>query len=310
MYDMDKQRKKRLPVYNPIPKPLKIIPNRRQHQCLEALAKFHYLTAEQLSDVCGYSRKTLPTTRVALSHLFHARYVRRPRLLMDGPFGSAPLVYALAKKGYAYLGERGTAPKGRFRAAEEAQRETIFLKHTLAANAFLVRVIILARQHQQIQILRMIVERDLKRIAVRVRVKVGRDKPRLQSVRVVPDGYVQLQFPDRKCELLLELDRGTVDRERMQTKVQSYLPYVEQHYRDIFQAENPVILFVTTAGSHRLEHLVKWTEDELEHCHAKHKNALFRFAACDPNDIRPEELFFSPIWIGAFSRTPIPLFRN
>src|SRR4051812_41042701 len=118
----------RLPRYRRADRYPRIAIGRAKHILLEDLAVLRYLAARQFH--LHFSPGSLTYVQDHLKQLYHAGYVRRLFLWPRIPPGSPLAVYTLDTHGYRYLKRLGRAPRGRFRAGEQGEREQAFLRHT------------------------------------------------------------------------------------------------------------------------------------------------------------------------------------
>ncbi|TAK30920.1 MAG: hypothetical protein EPO21_18440 [Chloroflexota bacterium] len=273
---------------------------RPEQLILCALGRFHFLSAPQLTRLL-FSQGSLTYTREHLKRLFHAGYVQRLFLPTPTPSGSSPAIYALDKKGFGYLKALSAAPKGRFRASEQGQREWLFLEHTLAVNDLLILAERLARQDSSIKLANMIHERQLKRTPIYV--EDGEDR-----IGVVPDGWLDIRQGDLQSCLAIELDRsGHVERKPFQRKVRGFCRYAQGPYQKAFGSQSLTVVIVATSGTRRLSELIRWTETELASTGAQDQADLFRLSAFDPATADPNDAFFATIWRRPFDPNPLPL---
>lgn len=273
---------------------------RPEHLILDALARYHYLTAPQLTRLL-FSPTSLTYTQEHLKGLFHAGYTQRLYLPTPTPCGSSLAIYALDKKGFAYLKAKDAAPGGRFRTSEQQNREALFLKHTLSVNDLLILAALLAKQHKDITIARMLHERELKRSPIYV--PVGKER-----IGVVPDCWLDLRQGRAQSCLAVELDRsGGVERESWQRKIRGFCHWAQGPYQHFFGTDSLTVCVVVMGGRRRLKEVLGWTESELARLGVKHQADTFRFAGFDPAMADPAQVFFSSIWLRPFDPSPVPL---
>jgi hypothetical protein len=296
----------RLPRYYRVEKYPPIRIGRPKRLILEAIGKFHYLTAQQ-STLLLFSSGSLTYTQDHLKELFHAGYVRRIFLPKSTPLGSSLAIYALDNAGYRYLQGLGLAPEGRFRPSEQAKREELYLEHTLAANSCLILPLRLAKQNPNVRVAEVITERQMKKShPVRVKDPAGNKG---ESVYVVPDGWYKLIVDDKyEYPFAVELDRGTIlDKDKWKRKIRSLLEYEKSAYQELFGTSYLTVLFIVP-DQKRLEIALKWSEDELKRLHAEHQADLFRFAAFDPHKVDDVHgIFYGPVWTRPFGGRQVSL---
>jgi hypothetical protein len=144
----------------------------------------------------------------------------------------------------------------------------------------------------------------LKRTPTRVELPDGK------TTSVVPDAWLDIrvmqagelhQFP-----LSLELDRGTRERKSWQQKLQALISFAGQPYQQAFGTSFLTILVVATPGARRRDQLLTWTEATIGDKRRPEAD-LFRFTHTLADEVSPQDLFFSPIWVAPFTRSPVPL---
>ena len=293
----------RLPRYQRVAGYPEIWIGRPKQLILEALGRFHYLTAPQIARL-AFSPTSLSYVRQHLSELYQAGYVNRLYLPVTRPCGSPLAVYCLDRKGLAYLRRSGEVPDGRFRPGEEGERSGTGLRHTLEANDFLILAHRLARERGDVSVAQMRTERELRRTPMRI----GEGRRRIS---LIPDGWVDLHLNGSdRMSLALELDRGTHERKSFQAKVRAYCEASAGEYQKVFASASLSVLFVVTVGQGRLSQLLDWTKAALRQDHGESYTDLFRFATIDPTVADPGEVFFKPCWLRPFDEAPLPLMQS
>lgn len=277
---------------------------RPEHRLLHAIGRYHYLTSTQCTQLL-YATSSLSFVREHLKRLYHAGYVNRVFVPSLTPGGSPLPVYCLDRQGFAYLAAHDAAPEGRFRSAEQAQREWFFLHHTLSINDFLISAERLSDQVDTLRLAEMRHERELKRTPLKVLVDGT-------NVGLIPDAWLDIRQRQgggelRSC-IALELDySGQVNRMKWQRRIAAYLTAAGTAYPQIFGTTSLTVCVVVLANERRLSQLIGWTETVLTARHAENQADQFRFIASDPADTTPEELFTQPGWQCLFERQPVSL---
>ena len=279
---------------------------RPEHRLLLAIGRYHYLTAGQCTRLL-YAESSLSFVREHLKRLYHAGYVQRVFVPSLTPGGSPLPVSCLDRQGFAYLAAHDAAPEGRFRSAEQAQREWFFLHHTLSINDFLISAELLAEQVDTLRLAEMRHERELKRTPMSVTVDGTR-------VGVIPDAWLDLRQRHGEGELqacfALELDySGKVNRQKWQRRIAAYLTAAGTVYPQAFGTQSLTVCVLALAGERRLAQLLSWTETVLTARGAQRQADLFRFASADPATLAPKELFGRLGWQRPFERQPVSLLR-
>lgn len=210
-------------------------------------------------------------------------------------------IYCLDNAGYQYLAHAGLEPSGRFRASELVQREFAFLRHHLQAIDLLVLTERLAQRYGEVSLARMRTERQLRQEPI----LLGSGNSR---VRVVPDGWVDLRVGSLQHCLAFELDRGTERKTKIQSKVKHLLECSGAPYQQAFGTTSLTVAWVVAKGGDgRVEELVRWSEEVLRSAGTTHEADLFRFAAFDPAEMEPGNVFFGALWRRPFDLSLVPL---
>ena len=277
---------------------------RPEHRLLLGIARYQFLTSAQLTRLL-YSPSSLSFVREHLKRLYHAGYVNRVFVPAVTPGGSPLPVYCLDRQGYAYAAAHDAAPEGRFRSAEQAQREWFFLRHTVSVNHFLISAEKITEEIESLRLAAMRHERELKRTPLWVSVDGTR-------IGLIPDAWLDLRQRQGDGELqasfCLETDySGRVNRHKWQTRISAYLAAAGTVYPQTFGTTSLTVCVVALAGERRLAQLLSWTETVLTAGNAQSHADLFRFIAVDPATAAPKALFIEPAWQRPFERRPLRL---
>jgi hypothetical protein len=235
-----------------------------------------------------------------LKKLTDAGYVLRLRALPIPRYGQAPHVFTLAHQGRKYLTEFGVPVPKYHRPSEEkrAAENHPFMTHRLAAVDVLIAAVRLCKEHP-VTCPRMLTERELKQVAIRVDVPAGKSvfSQQSRSVAVIPDGWFQLTFDNQEpYSIALELDRSTEDQKVWRQKVAAYAVWAAGPYREAFEATNLTIAVVCPGDQRRRDVLADWTMRELRSRGLEELGDLFLFTASDVVRSVPKDVFFSPVW--------------
>src|SRR5687767_15064897 len=84
---------------------------------LDAIGRYYFLTSEQVCRLL-FSQGSLTYVRARLKLLAERRYCARLFLPRPSPYGSAPSVFSLSRKGLGYLQSCGRPVPDRFRPSE------------------------------------------------------------------------------------------------------------------------------------------------------------------------------------------------
>jgi Replication-relaxation len=280
---------------------------------LQGVYKFQLLTADQLRVLLGYSVNSLHRVQVLVKELTDNEYLlsfARPVVT-----GKAPLVYTLARKGLNYLAAGGFDVRAYFRPSKEAEKGYLFLQHTLALNDVLISAANLHKFVADYSLHSFQHERILKQSPFKVTVlrDVG-GMLKEETVILIPDAYLEFRQKtgsgkEEKIPVLLELDRGTIERKNFQKKIRAYIQFIKtEGYKDAFGVSTVTVAFATTQGKTRLDQMMEWTRKELAATNEKGwLSDLFLFTTL-PQSLEPKTLFLEPVWYQPFADdTPLSL---
>jgi hypothetical protein len=283
----------------------------RAHEAiLIALARFHFLTAAQVSRLLHpNSNDEDRWSQRRLKDLSDSGYAIRLRALPPRETGQPPHVFTLGQKGRKYAKALGIPVENYFRPSEEAKAalNSPFMQHTLEAIDVLISAACLCRDHE-VTSPRMLAERELKRGALRVEVPASSKHPldAKQTATVIPDGWFELQVHDGPTiSIALELDRGTEVQRAWRQKVAALAMWAVGPYKEAFETDNLTIA-VACPDEKRRDELAGWTLAELTD-RRLNLTDIFLFTAAQPAVVTPREFFFAPCWRSAGSEELLSL---
>ena len=189
------------------------LPAKGAERIIAALAEFDYLTAEQITRLL-YAPSSLSHVRKLLKSLVAGGFV----FALGGKVVHLHTLYTLSGVGRTYALALGTSPRKRFRKGEEQEKghNPYFLKHTIAVTDVLISARPLANAHANIELTRIITERELKR-------KIYVDIPDKICIE-----------PDASCEFLLTEDwheKPQTWRDFIHIEAYRYLPPVAWRFK-------------------------------------------------------------------------------
>ncbi len=269
---------------------------------LQALARYHYLTAEQVRRLL-YGAGSLTYVRERLKGLVDARFIERLEMPHPSRTGSAPNVFRLAARGHRFLEELGLHP---VRLPGERPASYLYYRHTLALNDALIAAELLTRSHPQLSIARLVHERELKHRPVKVRLASGK------TVSVIPDAYLQLHEaeavgPGYWRDLVWELDNSTAEQRDFRQKIAALVAYAHGPYREAMGAASITIAILTPQADRRANDLIAWIEAELTTLGQPAAGEWFCVRGVDPSAVSPEELLLASAWRQPFRAQQVPL---
>ena len=259
-------------------------------------------SADQLLRLLGYSPASLTYVQTRLKRLAAMGYLERIYLPRPSRAGSAPLLYRLTRKSIPVLENQGLDLSYRLRPSEARSHSYLHLMHTLAVNDVLIAATILARETPDLELARLMHERELQTRPAAV--SVGHE-----TQQVVPDGFLDFRFEGGQYCLLLEVDRGSHGQHAWRRKVRGLVGLADGPYEELFGTTSLTFMVLVQDEPERVELLLGWTADELGSLGRGELAGFFCFAASDPATMRPSQLFLDPIWSRPLYRGQIALLQ-
>jgi hypothetical protein len=203
----------------------------------------------------------------------------------------------------------GAAKGKRFRPSEEADkgRNPYFLKHTMAVTDVLISARLLANSHADIELTRIITERELKR-------KIYVSIP--EKISVEPDASCEFLVTEtwhEKPQTWKDFFHIEVYRNlppvawRFKQKIQGYVTYALRGHHEALFHTAALSIAVIAVSKQMAATLKQWTEETLQEMGRPAEGEWFFFCSLDPATTTPEEIFLSPVWEQAFSTDKTPL---
>lgn len=280
---------------------------RPHDRILQALGRFHYLTAKQLTRLLFTPGMTRDVQRW-LSELTLMRYVASEEGFSQGA-GRPPRIYWLDRAGREYVSALGLWVPDRYRRSERGQLKRLFYEHTLALNEALISLELLARPDTGLWLEELIHEQRLKREKLRVAWPDGQlryaEPDTWVDLRVARAGQSPLRFP-----LVIELDRGSEEQRQFREKIRTLLALIDGPYQEHFQTEYVTFAIIVAdpdRPEHRCDQLRAWTEAELRVLGRVADGELFFFTATPAASSPPDAMWLAPNWHVPFAPSPQPL---
>jgi len=273
-------------------------------QILCALAKFHYLTVEQIIRLF-YKPTSITTVQPRMKELAEHGYCERRPLpvpaLVRG--GSGAYVYTLGPKGRAFVEALGLEVPARFRPSEIPQKNQ--LAHILACSDVYVSATLLCRNEDGLELERLVPERVLRGLGERVQVD---GRPR----RVTPDGWFSIiatAAGERfRYPIALEVDMGSEKQTKWRDKIRGLLAWMDSpSYEKLFGTRSVTTAVICPGKPKHAGVLCAWTEAELEVLKRRRDGKHFLFTGANPATIVPRAFFGEPTWQEPFAQGPVSL---
>src|SRR5581483_5638490 len=181
--------------------------SKRDQFVLLSLAKYHFLTVEQVARLHYGKSENFVGQRLA--EFARGKLLARQELSVPRLNGNRPYVYCLGNTGRRYLETQGFEVGKRLHHSPRHPHKYSGLDHTLTLNDFLISLELFCRAHPRCSITRLVHERTFKQQGSydRVAVQVG-DAPE-EQLSVQPDAWVEITTPSGPQWLTVEVDMGT-----------------------------------------------------------------------------------------------------
>lgn len=228
----------------------------RDVKIVKHVAELRFMTRQQISRLV-FPGLAESVCKRRLTLLYHSRFLDRIHLPVASAHGSSRAVYCLDEGGARLLWRReGLAMPWRRR---EADREAMFLEHTLDTND--VRVAFTLACRRLGLDLDWMDERELRRRGV---VQRFRSRGAGETV-ILPDAYFTIGRDAVTDGFALEVDRATVSEKRMRARMAAYGEWAASGtYRRKLPSDSFRVVFAVTdtkRDPRRLERLKEWCEE-------------------------------------------------
>ena len=297
-----------------------VVLTRRFEDILKAVNFYRYMTALDIAHLL-FSPSALVRVRARLTELSGGDFVQNEYLyrlrLANIPRGNPERIYTLGAKGRSYLTNvLGVPVIWHFEPKKVEHFGFNVVMHNLVLTRFLVSASRFATLAPEMRLAetRTCYELGASPVSVEIEVKGKREK-----VSVIPDGWLMFEklgdgrhahwFP-----VLVEIDRGTMFRERFKRHIRSRIEFVESgEYNRIFKTEAVVIAYAATGPvgeltEGRRKALVRWTMEALREAHRVDWAGVFRITSLSFGEIYASPLFEGRVWYRPDQDTPVRLF--
>ena len=252
--------------------------------------------------MCGRCSRIYPATPITRTANTSTAL---PCLTPDSAIPSA-FTHSVAS-GRAYLEETlGIVCEWYYRPSDASARSYYHLKHALALTDFLVAAQVYSNSQQEIELETLRTQYELERTPAHITV-TSRNKT--ETVKVVPDAWLDFTLQGEHSPILLEIDRATEEEKKFKAHVKARVEFIkpEGRYKQLFGTNAVTVAYATTGNENRLKHMINWTENVLTELDKQNYADSFRFCIL-PDDLSTTTLFASPSWYRPFESTPLPLF--
>lgn len=275
---------------------------------LKAVNFYRYMTALDVAHLlysqAGIVRVRSRLTKLSGGDFVDGEYLYRLRLA-NVPRGNPERIYTIGARGRDYLTSMlGVTVGWYFRPERQKHLGFNMLLHDLILTRFLVAANRFASETPDFRVSAVRICYELAGSPVEVELE-GQGKR--EKITVVPDGWVLFEklrdgrhmhwFP-----VLVEIDRGTMYRERFKRHILSRIAFIESgEYERIFGTRAVVVSYATTGPAGELTEarrrtLCAWTMEALKESGHEDWAPVFRLASVSFGDIYQMPLFDGSVW--------------
>lgn len=239
--------------------------------------------------------------------------------LPDVTAGNPERVYVLGAKGREFVsGELGLQVDRGFRHDEGKHLSFSQVRHNLSLTRLLVASQRWVAGVESLKISEIRICYDLSGVVEKVEVE---ERGRRESVPGVPDAWLHFERDKAgasggRFPLLLEVDRGTMYRQRFKRHVASRIEFVRSGgYKRLFGTEAVLIAYVATGGTEESEEgrrraLSGWTMEVLKEQRRERWARTFLFGSVPFGQIYARALFEERLWYRPGREEPVGLFEG
>jgi hypothetical protein len=288
-----------------------LVLKQRHADILKAVHTYRYVTAAQITRLF-YAPSSITHVREMLADLCgnedqkERQYLYR-FALPNTRIGNTERIYTLGSAGRAYLEETlGIVCEWYYRPSGVSARSYYHLKHALALTDFLVAAQVYSNSQQEIKLATVRTQYELERTPAHIAVT---SRNRTETVKVVPDAWLDFTLQGEHSPILLEIDRATEEEKKFKAHVKARVEFIkpEGRYKQFFDTNAVTIAYATTGNENRLKHMINWTENVLTELGKQNYADSFRFCSL-PDDFSTSTLFDSASWYRPFDTSPLLLF--
>jgi hypothetical protein len=273
---------------------------------LRAVHFYRYMTALDVTHLL-YSPRSITRVRSLLAKMcggedfLGGEYLYRFRV-PNVTGGNAERIYILGSRGREFLESEGLSVSWYHRPEVAKRLSFTQVTHNLGVTRFLVAAHSWAKTDPGLSLAEARICYELAGVSVEVE-----EKGRREKVSVVPDGWLLFKrFVKGKvpveCPILVEIDRGTMYRERFKKHILSRVEFVRSGgYKRMFGREAVLIAYATTgatgeAQEGRRKTLCQWTREALKDAGRESWTRQFRFHSMSLGEVYKRPPFEGKVW--------------
>jgi hypothetical protein len=286
-------------------------PTLPDRKVLAHIGRYHYLTAEQLLRLLGYSPRSRTYVSEILNRLTKEGILHRSFVAQPDENGEARQrnigVWSATALGRTYLRDLGITPPFN---KHGPSRTPLYYDHILPVNDALIACELFAKDNPDVELAQMVHEREIKRAIDRVEVILGGKR---FAQPVAPDGWTDFRINGEQHPIWWEVDRDTEHIRDWMHKIAGIVEYYAKGlYQERFGTDLLTVAVVSVPRTgrkpiDRMWQLVNWTEQVLEHQGKKDWADVFRFTSLNPAQVPPDTFFSMHYWYRPFDISSQPL---
>lgn len=284
-----------------------VVLSHKDEMILKAVHFYRYMTALDVAHLL-YKPSSIRRVRTVLADLcgkgdyvpnqFLCRF-RMPAIEAGNP----ERIYSLGARGRSVLIQEFGIPVNWYMRPEKGVHPNF---SQLTHDLILTRFLMLAERFAA-------VNHDFRIANTRICYEIGAalsadagDRGKREPVSVVPDGWILVERVVRgsvdQFPVLVEIDRGTMDRNRIKTHILSRVDFVRSgEYRRMFGMEAVVVAYAATGAKGefdeaRRRRVCSWTMEALKESGDEDWASAFRFASVARDTIYEAGLFDGAVW--------------
>ena len=255
--------KKRISLYSREPNDVKFVITERDVLILASINQYRYLSTDQIHKIAFSENKTLQSVRRRLKYLFHHKYIGRVIPYVQQGQNASTIAYYLDKEGETYLKEQGHTVK-LWTKAKKIKHSNLL--HALALSEFCININDALKNNASMGLERLIPDFEMKSTTDK---SLGRRRYKLftevihgtsrKSYIVYPDALiiltVKVEQVIHKRLVFLEIDRGTMNLERIRDKLIGYNLYLEKSLHKNYLDSDDFRILIQTTSPKRVENI-------------------------------------------------------
>jgi len=286
-----------------------------EEEILKTMSTYRFMTAVDVAHAL-FSPASLTHVRSMLTRLAGGEdYKERECLyrfpLASGKAGNPQRVFTLGSAGREVVRSLGLPVAWYYRPSKTGRLQSNYLNHQLLLTRFVVCARRFAKEHPNYSL-----------VDVRLCYELEGQIVKRGAETVVPDAWLHVErvADEKRFPILVEIDRGSEDQERLKNHVRGRLEFIRSgEYERVFGTPAVVIAYATTGrvpahAASRRHTMAAWTMEVLRELEIENWAGIFRLtSALEYTRLYAEGqvLFTRPVWYQPDApSTPVLLFGS